>query len=103
MLRRAALFILSLGCSSQPVGPAVTCSMQVQAASGSCDLIAAQPCSDGQFYEIDCQDDGACTCVENASPTMSFNASTQPAGYCATFDASLAHDLGTKCGWNLNP
>ncbi len=105
MLRRAALlFLFALGCSSsQNLGPPVTCTMTFTSANGSCTFDPAQPCSDGNFYTIDCQDDSTCSCDQNGTPVTSIIASNMPSGYCATIDATSVHDIAAKCGWNINP
>ncbi len=96
-------FVVVCACSVQTALPAaVTCSVTVQSQNGACDLIAAQQCSDTQFYAIDCQDDATCTCVLNSNVVGSILAADQRSGYCATLDTSKLHDLSVKCGWNLN-
>jgi DNA-directed RNA polymerase alpha subunit len=102
LLALSLLLVAACG-PSTPTGPAVTCpDVQLETAAGSCDLVGTQQCSDGNFYEIDCQDDGTCTCSENGMITMSLFVE-DGSGYCATFDASLFHSLSVDCGWNLNP
>jgi hypothetical protein len=104
----ALSLLLVVACGpSTPAVPAVTCdNAQTQVGSGSCDIVGpsgSMLCSDGNFYEIDCQDDGTCTCSENGMITMSLFVTGQTSGYCATFDVSLLHSLSVDCGWNLNP
>jgi hypothetical protein len=89
---------------STPPAPAVTCSnVQPEVSAESCDLVGEDQCSDGNFYEIDCVDDGTCTCSLNGIGVTSFIAEDVPSGYCATFSVSLFHSLSVGCGWNLNP
>ncbi len=106
------LILLSLvACGpTQNLGPAVTCTnVSVVNASGECDLVANEPCSDTSIYEIDCGDDSTCSCIENGVPGTSFLASNQTSGFCASFDATKLHDLATNCiaqdgtHWNINP
>ncbi len=90
--------------ASTTLPPAVTCpTPTVDLAPGSCDLVFAQQCSDSNFYEINCQDDSTCTCLQNGSNPTSILASDQTAGFCSGFSVSMVHDLSVKCGWNLNP
>jgi hypothetical protein len=106
-MKAGVLFLVVLGVAcgpSQDLGPAVTCSdVSLTTDTGSCSLIANSACSDGQLYEIDCQDDSTCTCTENGSIGASIIASNSPAGFCASVTTSAFHDLAAKCGWNLNP
>jgi hypothetical protein len=97
-------FVVACG-PSTPAAPPVTCPnvQQPETAAGSCDLVGENQCSDGNFYEIDCQDDGTCTCSQNGTYVTSFVAEDEPSGYCATFTPSLFHSLSVGCGWNLNP
>ncbi len=89
---------------SQDLGPAVTCSdVALTTDTGSCSLISNSPCSDNAIYEIDCQDDGTCTCAMNGNIAMSVIASDNASGFCATVTTSAFHDLAADCGWNLNP
>jgi hypothetical protein len=110
-MRWVAFLIVSIGCAVQTqLGPAVTCPDVVLSTSpGGCDLVSNQICSDGFFYEVDCQDDGTCSCVQSGSVTGSMLAADVASGFCATLDASQMHDLASRCldknglGWNINP
>ncbi len=89
-----------IACSSGPSTPVVTCSNVTASASpGGCSLVAQTACSDGIFYEIDCQDDGTCTCTQDGMPGTAFI--TTP-NICTNLDTSKLHDLGTQCAWNLS-
>jgi len=98
-------FVLLVACGpSQDVGPAVTCSnVSLTTNPGSCSLVANAPCSDSSLYEVDCQDDGTCTCTKDGNIVSSIIASDSPSGFCASVTTSSLHDIGVKCGWNLNP
>ncbi len=100
----AALFILSLGCSSQPSGPAITCSDIAFSNTGAdCSFDEPTVCSDNHAYSVDCQDDSTCSCSVDGQQTKSFFASGATSGFCATVTTSSLHDLAAKCGWNINP
>jgi hypothetical protein len=111
-MRWVAVFLVVVGCTAQTqLGPAVTCPDVVLTTSpNGCDLVANQQCSDTFFYEIDCQDDSTCTCVQSGTVTGSMLASSMTYGFCATLDPSQMHDLATRCidpksglPWNINP
>jgi hypothetical protein len=103
-MRAALLFVFALGCSSQNLGPAITCSDIAFTNSGTdCSFVEPTDCSDGQAYGIECQDDATCTCLENGQAVTAFIASNTPTGYCANVTASSLHDLAKQCGWNINP
>jgi hypothetical protein len=104
-MMKAGFLLFAIACGpSQDLGPAVTCSdVKLVNSTGSCSLVANSACSDGSLYEIDCQDDSTCTCTMNGSIGKSIIASNSPSGFCANVSASSLHDLGAKCGWNLNP
>ncbi len=101
----APLLPLVVACGpSTPTAPAVTCAnVQPEVTAVSCDLVGENQCSDGNFYEIDCGDDGTCTCSLNGNDVSSFIAEEVTSGYCATFTVSLLNSLSVGCGWNLNP
>ena len=103
-MRSVALLFFVLGCSvQQDLGPAVTCpDVSASNNAGECDIVANSPCSDTAIYEIDCGDDGTCTCARNGMYSTSVIASDQASGYCDGFDVSRLHDLAADCGWNLN-
>ena len=103
LLASLALFLLACG-PSVPLADPVTCpSVALSSQNGGCDLVADQQCSDGSFYEINCGDDGTCTCFQDTTYVKSFLDGNAAAGYCASFDATKLHELSVKCGLNLNP
>ena len=114
-MRRSAslLIVAAVACGpSVQLGPLVTCPNVIVANNaGECDLVTTnnQVCSDQQTYEINCGDDGTCTCVINGvidgSPVF---VSDQTSGFCATLTVSMYHSIAAMClqpgttGENLN-
>ena len=100
--------VLSLGVGAAVVActtsttlpPAVTCNATLQTMPGvSCDFTTNnQPCSDGQVYEIDCQDDGTCSCSIEGVSVVDFIADNDiMSGYCATVTMSDYAKLSQQC------
>jgi hypothetical protein len=105
---KAGAFLVAIAVAAcgpdQDLGPAVTCSdVSLTGDTGSCSLITNAPCSDSNIYDIDCQDDGTCTCDVNGNLSMSVIASDSPSGFCAGVTTASLHSLAADCGWNLNP
>ncbi len=104
IVHAALLFCGALACSSQNLGPPVTCSnVSFDSSNGSCTFSANTACDDGHFYTIGCQDDSTCSCVRDTDPPISVIASNAQFGFCTTVTSTSLHDLAAKCGWNSNP
>ncbi len=67
---------------------------------GECDLVANSQCSDGHIYEIDCGDDGTCTCSVDGIQQMSI-LQTETTGFCTGFSIAQLQTLSADCGWDL--
>ena len=110
MRRLLSLVVVVSACTaSVTLGPPITCSsITLTNTNGECDLVPTQQCSDGNFYEVDCGDDGSCTCSFNGVAGSAVLASDQMAGFCATLTVAMMHDIAAKCadpnhaGDNLN-